>query len=366
MRIEAAVCREPAGLPKIETLELEPPRAGEILVRLVAVGVCHTDIRVATQPMGPRPLVLGHEGAGVVEEVGEGVTDFVPGDRVVMSYAFCGHCSACTHQAQAYCLACVPLNFGGAREDGSTPLSKDGEAVHGAFFGQSSFATHAVCEARQAVKAPDDIPLERLAPMGCGVQTGAGAVLNSLKLAEGQSLAVFGAGSVGLSAVMAAKAAGASRIVAVDINPARLAMAAELGATDTVDPRETDPVAAIKALTGAGADFVLNTTDRSEVYLQGIAALGVKGVFAFVTSPGGDLPVRLSDLMLGGRSIRGVVQGDSEPREFIPRLIELHRQGRFPIEKLICTYPFDRIAEAMHDSETGKAIKPVLTFANAG
>ena len=366
MRIEAAVCREAAGLPEIETLELERPRAGEILVRLIAVGVCHTDIRVATQPMGPRPLVLGHEGAGVVEQVGEGVSDFVPGDRVLMSFAFCGHCSACTHHAQAYCLQSVPLNFGGAREDGSTPLSKDGEPVHGAFFGQSSFATHAVCEARQAVKAPDDIPLERLAPLGCGVQTGAGAVLNSLKLAEGQSLAVFGAGSVGLSAVMAAKAAGAGRIIAVDINPARLAVAAELGATDTIDPRETDPVAAIKALTGAGADFVLNTTDRAEVYLQGIAALGVKGVFAFVTSPGGDLPVRLSDLMLGGRSIRGVVQGDSEPREFIPRLIELHRQGRFPIEKLITTYPFARIAEAMHDSETGKAIKPVLTFPEAG
>ena len=366
MRIRAAVCREAAGLPKIETLELEPPRADEILVRLLAVGVCHTDIRVATQPMGPRPLVLGHEGAGVVEAVGEGVTEFQPGDRVVMSYAFCGHCLACTRHAQAYCLDCVPLNFGGARADGSSPLSKDGETVHGAFFGQSSFATHAVCEARQAVKAPDDIPLEHLAPLGCGIQTGAGAVLNSLKLAARQTLAVFGAGSVGLSAIMAAKAVGAGRIIAVDINPARLAMAAELGATDTVDPLQTDPVAAIKALTGAGADFVLNTTDIAEVYLQGIAALGVKGVFAFVTSPGGDLPVRLSDLMLGGRSIRGVVQGDSEPREFIPRLIELHRQGRFPLEKLITTYPFEDIAEAMHDSETGKTIKPVLVFPQAG
>ena len=267
---------------------------------------------------------------------------------------------------QAYCLACVPLNFGGAREDGSTPLSKGGETVHGAFFGQSSFATHAICEARQAIKAPVDLPLERLAPLGCGVQTGAGAVMNALKVGEGQSLVVFGAGSVGLSAVMAAKAIGAGRIVAVDVNPERLTVASTLGATEVIDPRAADPVAAIRALTGAGADFVLNTTDRSEVYLQGIAALGVKGVFAFVTSPGGDLPVRLSDLMLGGRSIRGVVQGDSEPRAFIPRLIELHRQGRFPIEKLICTYPFDRIAEAMHDSETGKAIKPVLTFANAG
>ena len=360
MRIEAAVCREAAGFPTIETLDLEPPRRGEIRVRLVAVGVCHTDIRVATRPMGPRPLVLGHEGAGIVEEVGEGVSDLQPGDRVVMSFAFCDACPACGHHAKAYCLQCVPLNFGGARGDGSSPLSRDGEIVHGAFFGQSSFATHAVCEARQAVKVPDDIPLEHLAPLGCGIQTGAGAVMNSLKVGPGQSLAVFGTGSVGLSAVMAAKAIGSGPIIAVDINPVRLALALELGATHTVDARETDPVAAIMALTGGGVDFVLNTTDRLEVYQQGLACLGTKGVFAFVTSPGGDLPVRLSDLMLGGRSIRGVVQGDSEPREFIPRLIELHRQGRFPLERLITLYPFEKIAEAMHDSETGAAIKPVL------
>ena len=366
MRIRAAVCREGTGFPQIETLELEPPRAGEIRVRLAAVGVCHTDLRVATRPMGPRPMVLGHEGAGVVEAVAEGVGEFAPGDRVLMSYAFCGECVACRHHAQSYCLEAMPRNFGGARPDGSSPLSQDGRTVHGAFFGQSSFATHAVCEARQAIRAPDDIPLERLAPLGCGVQTGAGAVMNSLKLAHGQTLAVFGVGSVGLSAVMATKAEGAGRIVAVDVNPARLALAAELGATDVLDPRAADPVAAIMDLTGAGVDFVLNTTDRAEVYLQGIACLGPKGVFAFVTSPGADLAVDMSRLMLGGRSIRGVVQGDSEPREFIPRLIELHRQGRFPLERLITTYPFERIAEAMHDSETGAAIKPVLTFSQAG
>jgi len=360
VRIRAAVCRSAAGLPEIETLELEPPRPGEVLVRLVAVGVCHTDIRVATRPMGPRPLVLGHEGAGIVEQVGEGVSDVAPGDRVLISYAFCGDCSACRHDAKAYCLDFVPRNFGGSRPDGSSPLSCGGEMVHGAFFGQSSFATYAICEARQVVEAPDDIPLERLAPLGCGVQTGAGAVLNSLKVGPGQSLAVFGVGSVGLSAVMAAKAIGAGPIIAIDVNPERLVLARELGATETIDARDADPVAVILALTGAGVDFVLNTTDRMEVYQQGIASLGTKGVFAFVTSPGGDLPVRLSDLMLGGRSIRGVVQGDSEPREFIPRLIELHRQGRFPVEKLITTYPFEKIAEAMHDSETGKAIKPVL------
>ena len=359
MRIQAAVCRG-AGLPVIETLDLEAPRAGEILVRLTAVGICHTDIRVATRPMGPRPMVLGHEGAGVVQAVGEGVAEFRAGDRVLMSYAFCGACAACRNHAKAYCLDGGQRNFGGSRPDGTSPLSKDGELVHGVFFGQSSFASHAVCPAAQAVKAPDDIPLEHLAPLGCGVQTGAGAVLNSLGVAEGQSIAVFGVGSVGLSAVMAAAAAGARRIIALDINPKRLALASELGATDILDSRAADPADAVMELTGTGVDFALNTTDRAEVYLQGMACLGPKGVFAYVTSPAEEVAIDLRRLMLGGRSIRGVVQGDSEPREFIPRLIELHRQGRFPLERLITTYPFARIAEAMHDSETGRTIKPVL------
>lgn len=362
MRILAAVCREGTGFPVIETLELEPPRAGEVLVRIVAVGVCHTDIRVATRPMGPRPLVLGHEGAGVIEAVGEGVTDLEPGQPVLMSYAFCGHCPACERHAKPYCREAMPRNFGGARPDGSSPLSKDGETIHGAFFGQSSFATHAVCDAAQVIKAPADLSLEVLAPLGCGVQTGAGAVLNSLRLAEGQTIAVFGAGSVGLSAVMAARVAGASRIVAVDVNPARLELARELGATDVIDARATDPLAAILELTGVGVDFALNTTDVAAVYQQGIACLGPRGVFAFVTAPGAgpELPVNLSQLMLGGRSVRGLVQGDSEPHEFIPRLIELYRAGRFPLNKLVTIYPFEKIAEAMHDSETGRTIKPVL------
>jgi aryl-alcohol dehydrogenase len=362
VRIRAAVCREGTSFPLIETVELEPPRAGEVLVRVSAVGVCHTDIRVAMRPMGPRPLVLGHEGGGVVEAVGEGVKDLEPGQPVLMSYAFCGHCPACERHAKPYCAEAMARNFGGSRPDGSSPLSKDGEMIHGAFFGQSSFATHAVCEARQVIKAPADLPLEVLAPLGCGVQTGAGAVLNSLKLAAGQTIAVFGAGSVGLSAVMAANLAGASRIVAVDVNPARLTLARELGATDAIDARMTDPLAAIMDLTGIGVDFALNTTDVAAVYQQGIACLGPSGVFAFVTAPGAgpELPVNLSQLMLGGRSIRGIVQGDSEPREFIPRLIELYREGRFPLEKLITVYPFENIAEAMHDSEAGKSIKPVL------
>lgn len=362
MQVTAAVVRTGSPVPRFETLELEPPRAGEVLVRIAAVGICHTDIRVAHRESFARPIVLGHEGAGVIEAVGEGVEGLERGDRVALSYAFCGHCPVCDRGAPAYCLHTMQLNFAGRREDGSTPLSRDGEPI-ARFFGQSAFATHAVCDAHSVVKAPDDMPFELLAPLGCGVQTGAGAMLNSLRVEAGQSVAVFGVGSVGLSAVMAARAAGAGPLIAVDVNAARLELARELGATATVDPAKGSPVEAVRELTGLGADLVLNTTDRAEVYLQGVAALAPLGTFGFVTSPStGELPINLSPVLLGGRKIRGVVQGDSRPAEFIPRLIGLWREGRFPLERLVTTYPFEALGQAMEDSEAGRAIKPVLTL----
>jgi aryl-alcohol dehydrogenase len=361
VRIEAAVVRQGTATPVIETLDLEAPRAGELLVRIEAAGVCHTDLRVAAIERFPRPIVLGHEGAGVVERIGEGVTGFAPGERVVMSYAFCGACPVCRGGAIAYCQRTGELNFGGRRADGTTPLSKDGEPI-ASFFGQSSFATHAICEARSAIKLADDVPFEIAAPLGCGIQTGAGAILNSMAVKAGQSVAVFGTGSVGLSAVMAAKVAGASKIIAVDVNPARLKLALELGASNAVDAGKDDPVQAVKDITGVGADVVLNTTDIAAVYHQGLACLAPLGTFGFVTSPGPGFEVDMSALMLGGRSIRGIVQGDSVPRDFIPRLIDLWREGRFPIERMITTYPFADVAAAMYDSETGVSIKPVLSM----
>jgi aryl-alcohol dehydrogenase len=346
----------------METLELEPPRPGEILVRIEACGVCHTDLRMVSRT-GPRPIVLGHEGAGVIEQVGDDVAGFEAGERVLISYGWCGHCPACLNHARPYCHNSGALNFSGLREDGTSPLSKSGDKVFGAFFGQSAFATHAICQARSAVKAPADLSLDVLAPLGCGVQTGAGAVLNSLALQPGQSLAVFGAGAVGLSAIMAARIAEASRIIAVDVNPARLALALELGASVAIDPAGTDPVAAIRDVTDDGVDVVLNTTDLPEVFRQGLASLAPKGSFGFVTMPRSPLELDLTPIFLGGRRIRGVVQGDSEPDLFIPRLIELYREGRLPLERLITPYPFEAIAEAMHDSEAGAAIKPVLRMA---
>jgi aryl-alcohol dehydrogenase len=359
MKIEAAVLREGASVPVLETVDIEEPRASEILVRVVATGICHTDIAMQWRS-GPRPIVLGHEGAGVVERVGAGVSELEPGDHVVLSSNFCGHCPACLRNAQTYCYELMPRNFGGLRMDGTSSLSKNGALVFGRFFGQSSFATFALADERSAVKVPRDLPLEILGPLGCGVQTGAGAVINSFKVAPGRSIAIFGAGSVGLSAVMAAGLVGASRIIAVDRVPQRLALAKELGASDVIDTSSGDAAKIILELTRFGVDFSLNTTSSPAVYKQAIDCLGQQGVAGFVTAPRGDFAPDMSDLLTGGKSLRGIVGGDSTPRLFIPLLIDYFRQGRFPFDRLIKFYPFEKIGAAFEDSKSGVTVKPVL------
>ncbi len=361
---KAAVVRRKGGPFQIETLTVGEPRADEVLVRITATGMCHTDIVIRDQvyPV-PLPIVLGHEGAGVVERVGSAVRKVVPGDHVVLSFMSCGHCARCAMGQPAYCDKGHPLCFGGAREDGSTAL-RDGrsEPVHDHFFGQSSFGSTALANERTVVKVPKDLPLERLGPLGCGVQTGAGAVMNALKIGAGASFAVFGSGSVGLSAVMAAKIVGATTIVAVDVIASRLAMAKELGATHTVNATDTDPVAAIRGIAKSGVDFTLETTGRPDVVRQAIDALGTRGACGVVGAApiGTTASFDMGGLMSPGKSVRGIIQGDSVPEIFIPQLIELHRQGRFPFDRLIKFYDFADINQAAADSETGVTIKPVL------
>ena len=347
----------------VETLELGEPRADEIVVRLVATGVCHTDIAMRDQAFPvPQPIVLGHEGAGVVEAVGASVTRVVPGDHVVMSYDSCGRCPSCLDGAATYCYAFFEHNFAGARGDGTTALARDGEPVHSHFFGQSSFATHAICRERNVVKVAADVPLELLGPLACGVQTGAGAVMNALRVRPGQRFAVFGAGSVGLSAVMAARVVGATTIVAVDISPERLALARELGATHTIDARTGDPAAAILAATGAGVDCALETTALARVIRQAVESLAPRGTCGIVgASPGGtEITLDVLHLMTAGRSVRGIVEGDAVPQSFVATLIDLYRQGRFPFDRLVTFYPFDRIDDAVRDSEAGSVVKAVV------
>jgi len=364
MKIEAAVARAKSAPMSLETIELESPRTDEILVKVVATGICHTDIAMRDQAYPvPQPIVLGHEGAGIVAAVGSAVTKVKPGDRVVMTFNSCGHCASCTDYAPTYCYEFFGYNFGGARSDGSSPLSKDGKQIHGNFFGQSSFASHALCHERNIVKVPDDVPLELLGPLACGIQTGAGGIINSLKIGMGQTLAVFGVGSVGLSAVMAARLVGAATIIAIDLNESRLKLAKELGATHTINAGAGSAVEKIRGLTsGAGVDFTFETTGIMSVLRQAIDALAPRGTCGFVgASPtGSEIAVNVIDIMTGGRKIRGIVEGDSNPDIFIPRMIEFYKQGRFPFDKLISFYPFAEINTAIHDSENGKAVKPVV------
>lgn len=363
MHIQAAVTREKGGKFNIESLNLEAPRPDELLVRVVAVGVCHTDIVVRDQiyPV-PQPVVLGHEGSGIVEQIGSNVTGFSVGDKVVMSYTSCGSCLSCINHAPTYCQLFFPLNFSGSRLDGSTSLSCDSGPVHSHFFGQSSFATHVVVPKGNVVKVNADIPLDVLAPFGCGIQTGAGAVINSLKVQAGDTLAVFGTGAVGLSAVMAANLLGVSRIIAVDRNVSRLHLATELGATHIINTSEANPVDVIKQITAIGVSHAIDTTALMPVIGQAFAALAPRGILGVIGAckPDDLLPIPVMDLLTSGKHIRGIVEGDSEPAVFLPKLFDFYAQGKFPVDKIVSFYEFSEINKAVHDSETGKSIKAVL------
>ena len=362
MEITAAVVREPGGSFNVEQLELDNPRHDEVLVRIVGVGLCHTDLICRDQlyPV-PLPAVLGHEGAGVVEAVGTGVTDLEPGDHVVLSFNACGECGNCSQGRPSRCSLLFESNFAGARADGSCAHSCAGEAIHGHFFAQSSFASHALAHRRNTVKVDADVPLELLGPLGCGVQTGAGAVMNTLAPAAGSSIAVFGCGSVGLSAIMAASLVGCATIIAVEPHSSRRALALELGATHTIDPEDGDVVEAIHALTTEGTDYSLECTANPRVLRQAVDALTVTGTCALIGAApmGTEVTLDMNSIMFG-RTVTGVIEGDSIPGQFIPKLVALYKQGRFPLDKLVTFYPLTAIQQAVEDSEAGRVVKAVL------
>lgn len=355
---KAAVYRELNSPLSIEDIQVETPRPDEILVKMVATGICHTDVKITETDYVPRPIVLGHEGAGIVEQVGAAVTDLRPGDHVVLSIDFCGGCRSCLNGSPAYCDEMLTRHFSGGRVDGSSPLTQDGQTVHGMFFAQSSFATHAVAPARAAVSVDRDVPLELLGPLGCGIQTGAGAVLRVIDSPYGSSLAVWGAGSLGLSAIAAARIAGMHPIVAVDRVPSRLELAKEFGATHVVDTANDEPVEAVREATGGGADFAWETT--GVLINAAFDALDGKGQL-LLAAAWETLSFEGRDLLLG-KSIRGVAEGDSVPRIFIPQLIDLYRRGEMPLDRLVQYFDFEDINQAMDASRDGSVVKPVIRF----
>ena len=360
--VKAAVLRDVGGPFLIEPMNLDQPRDDEVLVRIVATGVCHTDasVREGTMPL-PAPIVLGHEGAGIVEAVGRNVTRVAAGDHVVLSYHSCGECAECLAGEPTACVHVMALNFGCCRTDGSHALHSAQGVVNDRFFGQSSFATYAIANQHSVVVVPKDAPLELLGPLGCGFQTGAGAVLATLKVGVGDSLAVFGSGAVGLAAIMAAKAAGASIIIAVDIVQSRLDLARELGATHLVDGHG-DVAGEIAAIMPGGVRYSVDTTGIADVMRNAVLALATRGVCAFVTTADPAMRIELDsyDFLMRRKSVIGIVGGNSVPQILIPILVEMHRSGSFPLEKLVRFYEIDQINEAFADAASGKVIKPVI------
>jgi aryl-alcohol dehydrogenase len=317
--------------------------------------------RAGHLPIPLPPSVFGHEGAGIVEKVGSRVTKVKPGDHVVLAWDYCGACPSCKAGKELYCMNFFLYNFHGTRPDGTPTLHRNGEVIHGSFFNQSSFANFALANERNVVKVREDIPLDVLAPMGCGVMTGAGAVMNSLQPRPGASIAVFGVGTVGMSAVLGAVVCGCTTIIAVDINPARLEMARELGATHTVNASEVDPVEAIRDITGGGAEFSLECIGNPKVLRQAVDVLprlGVCGLLG-VVPPGTEVALDM-DAIMNGRTVKGILGGDAIADLFIPKLIDLYSQGRFPFDRLITFYPFEDINQAVADMEAGRVVKPVL------
>lgn len=363
MKIRAAIART-AGEPfVIDDCELGTPGPGEALVEIKACGICHTDLAAKDHGMGtPLPAVLGHEGTGVIMALGEGVSDFAVGDHVLMSFGACGSCPTCTHGAPAYCHHLKDLNLLGRRLDGSTPIQYQGQPITGHYFAQSSFATHAVARTNNMVKLGEDLPHALMAPLACGVQTGMASVMLALEAKPGSSIAIFGCGSVGLAAVMAAKIAGCRTIVAVDINDSRLELATELGATHVLNSSRDAITKSLWKLGGMHNAF--DCTGLPEVIESAFMALLPQGtlVCAGVSKPGTRLSLDMGALLYTGRRVRGTIEGDAVPREFIPRMLAWYREGRLPLEKLVTTYRFDDINTAVADFKAGRIVKAVLTL----
>lgn len=363
METKAAVTFGSGEPFEIKHITIDEPQTNEVLIRLVGTGICHTDILAQTQAYPvPLPAVLGHEEAGIVEKVGNGISHIQPGDHVVLSYSSCGSCDNCLSGKAYACERFYELNFEGRMADRSTRLHVEGQDASN-FFGQSSFAYYAVANARNVIKVPKDVPLEMLGPLGCGVQTGSGAVLNKLKPEPGTSIVVFGAGTVGLSAIMAANICHCGIIIAVDVQENRLELAKELGATHTINAREGNVLEAIMKIAEKGVNYAIESSGRPENSRNAVDSLTVTG--RAVQVAGGPIGSEVTldiNTILFERNYEGFLMGEGVPQIYIPRLIELYKQGKFPFDKLITYYSFEDINKAVEDAHKGTTIKPILKF----
>ena len=363
---KAALVRQVGGPFVMENVDVAAPRDYEVRVKMVGAGMCHTDLVVRDGFPVPLPIVLGHEGSGIVESVGAKVRSLKAGDSVVLSFNSCSNCPNCNEHQPAYCFNFLANNFSGVRpNDGTTPLSQGGAQIGGNFFGQSSFATYAVAHEINTVKVDASLPLEILGPLGCGIQTGAGAVVNSLGLKKGQSLAIFGGGGVGLAGLLGARAIDAGTVIVVEPNEGRRKLALELGATHVIDPKaEKDVLGKIKELSGGGVTHAFDTTGIPAVITTAVETMLPNGMLGLVAvpPPEAQLPANMMSMLMRGVGVKYITEGDADPQEFIPRMLGWYKAGKFPFDKLIKKFKFDEINEAAHASESGAAIKPVMVF----
>lgn len=361
----AAVLNKPHELV-VSDVVFDDPGPGEVLVRLVASGLCHTDLGVVAGGIPfPLPGIIGHEGAGVVEEVGEGVSSVAIGDKVLLSFTSCGACAACDEGHPAYCETWLPRNLIGLmRAEGSAGVTRAGEPVANHFFGQSSFGEYAIADERSLVKVDANADLAVLAPLGCGVLTGFGSMWNVLDPGEDDIVAVYGAGAVGLSAIIAAGMRSPAQLIAIDLVDERLALAAELGATAAINAKSENVAERLAELTGGrGVSLSFDTTGNPNVARGALDAASVRGTVLVCGAPppGTEIPVDIQGI-LTGKVLRGVTMGDTRPRELIPQLVALHAEGRLPLEKLERRYALDDIAQAADDMHHGVTVKPVIVY----
>ena len=364
--IRALVVEEKDGPFLEQELQLEEPARGEALIRNVAVGVCHTDeiTRHGDMPM-PFPAVLGHEGAGIVERVGEGVTQVAPGDKVIIGWPSCGECRNCLDGQPRYCLRTGEALVSGRRfkgeRAGTTAYSRDGEPINGHFFGQSSFATYSLTTADALVKVPGETPLELLGPLACGIGTGAGAILNEARPRLGDSVLIVGVGAVGLAAIMAARNSGVTRIIAADLHDSRLAIAQGLGATHVINSGSNDIIEGVRRRTGSTVDYAIDCTGVIPVIEQIAETVGMLGTLVLVGGAPANARFSLDHLRtLWGKRVIGVLGGGGRSGQLIPALVDLYEQGRFPFDRLVRYYELGDIEQALADSKSGEVIKPIL------
>lgn len=364
MKVKSAVLNELKDEYVIEEVELRDLKPNEVRVKLVASGICQSDegIRVG-KSAHEFPAILGHEGAGIIEEVGAGVTEYEVGDHVVMAYNYCDQCDACLTGQPTACEKFVTLNTGGGPdEDGQYKFEKEDGTEVSDMFNQSSFSVNTVTAENNLTKVDKDVDLRLVGPLGCGFQTGFGTVVDGLKPHTNSSIAVFGIGTVGLAAIMAAKLEGQNPIIAVDLHDSRLDLAKELGATHTINSKDEDVEAIIDELTnGKGLDFSIDTTGVTEVVETSIRTLGINGVAAPIAISDKEITLEpTSDLTMVARTVKGVRMGNTVPQITIPKMISLYKEGKFPFDKLVKYYKFEDINKASEDSNNGSTIKPIL------